>query len=324
LSTGCTGWAISRNGNANEYLTAGHCLSTGQTGVVLMFNVPPSTAAGAAVNPPVEFQFPVQSASIQRFDGASIGDDWARFNTNNNSNTRLPARVAQGRGAYLLASAAPASGTAATTVRGFGVVNDQAGIPAVPEQWNVINKTHTGAYSGKTGTRIDYLTDTDGGNSGSPVTQFIGSPFALEQAIGIHTDGLCPAPGENHGTAIEHAGLQAALASPDGVALPYNSAVSKGLSTTFNSDNAGSKGGSIFFDVSTGVRSLMVTSFLLNLNHNGVSSNATTTEDDDFFNFDVYLTPDTASGKQTNPALWTLVAEGAGMPKPEDEGTLGP
>ncbi|MBL9032743.1 MAG: hypothetical protein JNM80_13700 [Phycisphaerae bacterium] len=322
MTTGCTGWLISRNGAANEALSAGHCISNGQAGVLMLFNVPPSTAAGALVAPPVEFQFPIQTASIQSVNPAAVGEEFSRFNMNNNSNTGLSPRVAQGRGAYTLASSAPTGGTAATTVRGFGVVNDQAGIPAVPAQWMQINKTHTAAYAGRAGNRINYVTDTDGGNSGSPVTQFIGSPIAFEQAIGIHTDGFCPGT-FNSGTAIDQPDLQAALNAPAGTALAYDASAHRALSTTFASNNGGSDGGSIFFDVVTGTHNLEVEYFLLNINRTGATNNGTTTEDDDFFNFTVYLRPGTAAGFETNAAAWTQVATGAGMPKFEDEGTLG-
>src|SRR5690606_16177624 len=104
---------------------------------------------------------------------------------------------------------------------------------------------------------------------------------------------------------------------------PFDSTVHRGLTTTVVSDNGGSDGGSIFFDVTTGVHAIEVTSFYLNINRNNTTNNGTTTEDDDFFNFEVFITPDTAQGKQNNAALWTKVADGAGMPKPEDEYTLG-
>jgi hypothetical protein len=322
LSTGCTGWLITRNGAANEFLTAGHCISNGQGGALMMFNVPPATAAGGFVAPPVEFQFPVQSGSIQSAGDGPVGDDYARFNTNNNSNTGLAARIAQGRGAYVLASAAPAGGTAATTVRGNGIVNDQAGIPLVPEQWQRINKTHTGSYAGRVGDRINYFTDTDNSNSGSPVTQFLGTPISFEQAIGIHTDGFCPGD-PNSGTAIDNAGLQAILAGPNATLLPYDATVSKALNTTTLSDNGGSDGGSIFFDVVTGDHSIQVTHLFLNINRNGTTNNGTTSEDDDFFNFDVYIRPGTAAGFEGSNLGWTHVADGAGMPKFEDEYSLG-
>ncbi|MFN0134175.1 MAG: hypothetical protein ACKVW3_16800 [Phycisphaerales bacterium] len=322
MTTGCTGWLISRNGAANEALSAGHCISNGQGGVLMLFNVPPSTAAGTLVAPPVEFQYPIQTASIQSVNPAAVGEEFSRFNMNNNSNTGMSPRVAQGRGAYSLASAAPAGGVAQTTVRGFGVVNDQAGIPAVPSQWQQINQTHTAPYSGRVGNRINYTTDTDNGNSGSPVTQFIGSPFAFEQAIGIHTDGFCPGT-FNSGTAIDLPALQAALNAPAGVQLDYGLNIHRGLGTTFASDNGGSDGGSIFFDVVTGTNNLEVEYFLLNINRQGTTNNGTTTEDDDFFNFTVYLRPGTAAGFEGSSAGWSIAATGAGMPKFEDEGTLG-
>ena len=322
LGTGCTGWLINENETANEFLTAGHCIGNGQGGAVMMFNVPPATAAGGNVAPPPEFQYPVQAASIQSLNNPAIGDEFARFNTNNNSNTGLPARLAQGRFAFLLARAAPAGGNAATTVRGYGIVNGQGGIPLVPDQWNRINKTHTAPYVGKVGTRINYMTDTDNVNSGSPVSQVLGPVFFIEEAIGIHTDGLCPGQ-FNSGTAVDHPGLQAALAAPQGTPYPYDAAIHRALTTTFNSDNGGSDGGSIFFDVRTGLRSIKVTSILLNINREGSTNNGTATEDDDFFNFEVFITPGTAQGNQTNAGAWTKVADGAGMPRAEDNITLG-
>jgi hypothetical protein len=317
LSTGCTAWLISTGATANQFLTAGHCINNNQTGVVVSFNVPPSTSSGGTVAPPPAFQFPVQAASIQSVD-TGAGNDYARFYTSNNSNTRMPSRVAQGRGAFILAGSAPASGTAATTVRGHGVVNNQSGIPNVSWLWNRINKRHTGPYAGKTGTRIFYSTDTTPANSGSPVTQIIGTLIPLEQAIGIHTHGGCPS-NNNSGTAIEHSGLQNFLNNPQGNGFPYDTNVYKVINTTLASNNGGSDGGTIFFDVTTGVRSIEVTHFNLNIHFNGNSNNATTTEADDFFNFEVFVRPGTAAGAQSNQALWTKVADGAGMPRLQDE-----
>ncbi len=321
LSSGCTGWLIGENGTANEWLTAGHCLTNGQTGLVMMMNVPPASSSGAFNAPPVQFQFPVQAASIRSTDGG-VGNDYARFMTNNNSNTRLPAAIAQGRNWYSLAAAAPNSGTNATTVRGHGVVNNQSGITAVPWQWNRINKVHTAQYQGRSGNRINYLTDTTPANSGSPVTQIVGSPIGFEQAIGIHTHGFCPGT-FNSGTAIDIAGLQTSLSQAAGDHYPFDSAVSKALSTSFASNNGGSDGGAIYFDVAVGSRSLTMTHFQLNIHHNGTSNNPTTTEMDDFFNFTVYLTPGTAVGKQNVQANWTQVATGGGMPRAQNARTIG-
>lgn len=60
---------------------------------------------------------------------------------------------------------------------------------------------------------MQYVTDTTGGNSGSPVIW-----ENTGQAVGIHTHGGCGSSGgQNSGTSSTHPGLQAALADPQGI-----------------------------------------------------------------------------------------------------------
>ena len=82
----------------------------------------------------------------------------------------------------------------------------------VPREWNQIQKTHAGPYFSITGTRLQYQTDTTGGNSGSPV---IDDSTGL--AIGVHTHGGCSQNQGNSGTGLNHAGFQNFLANPRGV-----------------------------------------------------------------------------------------------------------
>ena len=65
------------------------------------------------------------------------------------------------------------------------------------------------------GDTLQYAVDTSGGNSGSAVLN-----ENTGEAIGIHTHAGCNSSGGNHGTAIDQAGLQSALANPQGVCVP--------------------------------------------------------------------------------------------------------
>ena len=73
------------------------------------------------------------------------------------------------------------------------------------------------------------------------------------------------------------------------------------ITTLFASNNNGSPGGAVYFDVSVGPNSLLITGF------------DTNTFDQGAFGFDVYTTPGTSVGNQTNAAAWTLVATGSGI-----------
>ncbi len=300
LPMGCTGWLITTGNCANRFLTAGHCfLPTPPASAVVQFNVPLSTAGGGLVNPPPEHQYPVVMASVQATQTV-IGNDFAQFFTSANSNTGLHAREAQGGAAYTIGNA-PAVAGQTLRVTGYGTTNpnDPVAGGGLPLSQTQVQKTHTGAYTLLSGTRMEYTVDTTGGNSGSPITNGItGSAVA----IGIHTNAGCgTGGGANSGTAIQNAGLQAALASPLGTCAPYTASTC--LDTIFASDNGNNAGGMVFFDVAVAVgNDLEVTNLVQNVAGQGLP-----------FNVVIYLTPDTSVGKETTPAAWTQVATGSGM-----------
>ena len=206
MSVGCTAWIISDASNC--LLTAGHCTTTSTS--VVQFNVPLSTGSGGTVNPPPEHQYAVDLTSVQTVGSGGIGNDWKYFGCHPNTNTGLTPYQAQ-QDAYDLAPAAPAVTNQQIRITGYGTVSS----PVSPT-WNQVQKTHTGPYFSMTGTTVQYQTDTTGGNSGSPVFD-----MSTGLAIGIHTHAGCNSGGgANNGTAIHHPGLQAALASPQGVCFP--------------------------------------------------------------------------------------------------------
>ena len=315
LNTDFTAFLIGST-HANEFLTCGWCVSEGVSGIVAMFNIPPDSMG----IPNTRFQFPVQADSIRSTHGGIPGANFARFMTNSNSHTRLPAMIAQGRD-YFIPGSAASGGTTATTVRGFGEYS-QPHTPPVPILWRLLNKVHTGPYAGRVGNRLNYTVDTFLGDEGGPVTQVIGTPIATERVVGIHVSGDCPS-GVNSGTATDHGTLQSWITQAAGIPYPYSTSVSKALVTTFNSNNGGSMGGAVYFDVTVGQRPIDITHFLLNIHHDGTTNNSTPTKMDDRFNFSVFLTPNTAEGKQNDQSQWTLVASGSGMPRAQDARTLG-
>ena len=201
LPVGCTGWLI--NDCRTCALTAGHC--TGNISV-LQFGVPLSNNNGSLNNPPASDQYAVDAASVISNGGQGVGNDWAYFGTFPNPNTGLTAAEAQG-GTFTLA--APPSTTAGNDIRitGYGTDN-------TPSTHNQVQQTHVGPLVDLFGTRIGYVTDTTGGNSGSPVIH-----EQTGNAVGIHTHGGCntDGTGSNFGTQSSHPDLQAALSNPAGI-----------------------------------------------------------------------------------------------------------
>jgi hypothetical protein len=201
--TGCTSWLI--DDCKHCFLTAGHCASGLQ---VVQFNVPLSTSSGSLQHPPPSDQYAVDPASMQTNGGQGVGNDWAYFGVFANSVTGQFPYQANGGQAFDLLSVPPP--VAAQQIRVTG--NGSTSSPVSPT-WYLVQKTHAGPYSQFTGTTVRYATDTTGGNSGSPVIV-----DGTNQAIGIHTHGGCTSTGgSNAGTGSNHLGLQAALASPQGV-----------------------------------------------------------------------------------------------------------
>ncbi len=201
--TGCTSWLIDDCNHC--MLTAGHCANGLQ---VVQFNVPLSTSTGALQHPPPSDQYAVDAASMQTNNGGTgVGDDWTYFGVFANSVTGLLPYQANGGLAFTLTTPPQVAGQT-IRITGYGSVQS----PVSPT-WHLVQKTHAGPFATATGTTVRYVTDTTGGNSGSPVIV-----DGTNQAIGIHTHGGCtPSGGANQGTGSNHPGLQAALANPSGV-----------------------------------------------------------------------------------------------------------
>ena len=200
LPVGCTAWLI--NDVSECMLTAGHCVPFD----TIQFNVPESNGNGTLNHPPPSDQYAVDNTSWQSTNGG-LGNDWGYFGVFPNTETGLPAGQAQG--AVYELSTPPAVQGQSIRITGYGVDN-------TPLNWNQIQQTNVGPYDSLNGTIVEYVTDTEGGNSGSPVV--------VEEtglAIGIHTNGGCTfGGGANLGTGLNNANIQNALLTPQGVCLP--------------------------------------------------------------------------------------------------------
>lgn len=168
---GCTGWII-RNG---KIVTAGHCANS--RAQVLEFNVPQSNFNGSIVHPPVQDQFPVsQSSIVSPYTGGNPDSDWAVFNTGTNNQGETPIQ-AQGSSFNVIQSSPGSS----ITITGYGVDTGSD---------NQTQQTHTGPLDRTTNTRVYYQTDTEGGNSGSPIID-----TNTGNAVGVHAYGGCSTNG---------------------------------------------------------------------------------------------------------------------------------
>jgi len=217
VPAGCTGWIVS-NG---AHLTAGHC--TGTAMQTLEFNIPNSLANGTIRHPGPEDQYPIDAGSIVfNNDGAgAIGNDWAVFGCNANSNTGLLPVQAQKAFYRMSRDSSPAN----VRVTGCGQDNDP---PGSTGGWNSDNQTlqtHWGTYVGETvegasDVIIEYIVDTMGGSSGSPVII-----YGTTTTIGIHTNAGCdpcePPDHGNHGTGFEHNNLENAIETFPGSNVVY-------------------------------------------------------------------------------------------------------
>ena len=200
LPIGCTAWLF--NDANNCLLSAGHC--SGGNLQVVQFNVPLSDGGGNLQHPGPEDQYTVDVSSKQSVNGG-VGNDWGYFGCFPNSETGLTPGEAQGA-FFTLANTPP-------PVQGQDIRITGYGVDGSPPEWNQIQQTHAGPYVTFSGSTVQYQTDTQGGNSGSPVINDENG-----RAIGIHTHGGCSGGGgQNSGTGSNHAGWQAALADPQGV-----------------------------------------------------------------------------------------------------------
>jgi len=174
MSIGCTAWIIP-NGH---FVSAGHCLG-GSSSNTVQFQVPPSLPNGTPQHPGPEDQYSVD-ASTKVFVDGGVGNDWGTFEVFPNSVTGLMPKVAQGAYWPLVQDLGPDS----IRITGYGV---DSGVD------NQTQQTHIGPNAGSSGTTMRYVTDTQGGNSGSPVIDGL-----TGNAVGVHTHGGCNSSGGNN------------------------------------------------------------------------------------------------------------------------------
>jgi V8-like Glu-specific endopeptidase len=183
LSVGCTAWIIP-NG---KFATAGHCLD-GSGATVVEFNVPLSLPNGTLQHPGPEDQYSV-NVSTKIFTNGGIGNDWGVFEVYPNSITGLMPKQAQNAYWPLVQNLGPDS----IRITGYGVDYNNL-------NYTQVQQTHIGPNAGSSGTTMRYVTDTEGGNSGSPVIDGL-----TNVAVGVHTHGGCSTSGgNNNGTSLFH------------------------------------------------------------------------------------------------------------------------
>ncbi|QQS37777.1 MAG: T9SS type A sorting domain-containing protein [Ignavibacteriales bacterium] len=189
LSIGCTAWIIP-NGH---FISAGHCLD-GSGATVVQFQVPLSLPGGTLQHPGPEDQYSVD-VSTKVFTNGGIGNDWGTFEVFPNSVTGLMPKQAQNAFWPLVQDLTPPN----IRITGYGVDDGTA---------NQTQQTHVGPNASSSGNTMRYVTDTEGGNSGSPVID-----DATGNAVGVHTHGGCTTSGtgNNNGTSLFHAAFWTAV-----------------------------------------------------------------------------------------------------------------
>lgn len=191
LNVGCTAWIIP-NG---KIVSAGHCLASAGSVNVLEFNVPLSTSGGTIQHPGPEDQY-AADVNSRVYTNGGVGNDWGVFEVFPNSITGLMPKQAQNAYFVLVQDLGPDS----IRITGYGVDN---GI------YNQVQQTHVGPNAGSSGTTMRYVTDTQGGNSGSPVIDEL-----THYSTGVHTHGGCTSTGgNNNGTSFFHTAFWAAVDS---------------------------------------------------------------------------------------------------------------
>lgn len=198
LSIGCTAWIIP-NG---KFATAGHCLD-GSSATVVEFNVPISLPNGTLQHPDPEDQYTV-NVSTKIFTNGGVGNDWGVFQVYPNSITGLMPKEAQNAYWPLVQDYSPDS----IRVTGYGVDGPPPNFGnTTRDSTNQTQQTQVGPNAGSSGTTMRYVTDTQGGNSGSPIIDAL-----TNVALGIHTHGGCSSGGgNNNGTSFFHTALWTAV-----------------------------------------------------------------------------------------------------------------
>jgi len=151
MPVGCTASIYCNTGAG--MVTAGHCLD-GQSGMVIHFNVPPSTSGCGTVAPAVADQFPVMPN--WQFVNGGVGNDWGVITTGTNSLGQTPfSRYGTFRPISPIVGVVGAS----TNIWGYGVDDT-----CVRSQ---VQQNSAGSILRVLGTHYEILDDVRGGNSGS-------------------------------------------------------------------------------------------------------------------------------------------------------------
>ncbi|MCP4411568.1 MAG: hypothetical protein GY808_03225, partial [Gammaproteobacteria bacterium] len=149
-------------------------------------------------------QYSIDASSKISVDGG-IGNDWGVFEVFDNTNTGLQPMAAQGDNYTIVQDLGPDS----IRITGYGVDSGTA---------NQTNQTHVGPEMSSSGTTMRYQTDTQGGNSGSPVIDEL-----TGNAVGVHTHGGCNSGGgNNNGTSTFNTAFWIALDIPPADGLDPN------------------------------------------------------------------------------------------------------
>lgn len=234
MPVGCTGWIVS-NG---AHLTAGHCTDgSGNNMQILEFDVPASLPNGTTSPAPIRHQYPIDPSSINFFNdgpGDVMGDDWAVFACNVNSETQLLPVQAQRDFFRMSRDDDPSR----VRITGYGIDDTPPGTngPAAPCcRWDgttctsrdcnsdsQTEQTESGNFMGETvegdsDVIIEYGVDTEPASSGSPVII-----DGTDVTVGIHTNGGCSEPFDgNRGTGFEHDDLEHAIETFLGPVVTY-------------------------------------------------------------------------------------------------------
>lgn len=145
------------------------------------------------------------------------GDDWAVFRCFPNPNTGLTTFQEQSQ-FHTRATTLPTGANPSVIVTGHGADGNESVVTGASNNcfcdaknfagtWNTIQQTESGPYVGATGHLVEYIVDTCGGSSGSPVIH-VGSG----DVVAIHHDGFCHTiQGTNTGTAANHPEIDASI-----------------------------------------------------------------------------------------------------------------
>ncbi|MCX6151184.1 MAG: trypsin-like peptidase domain-containing protein, partial [Ignavibacteriales bacterium] len=213
-----TAWATKNN----KFVTAGHCFEN-TNNLVLEFNVPNSTSGGVIQHSGDADRYTIDIGSIAKQDvrdwqGNPIeGKDWAVFSVYANSITgKYPIEQ---YGSYLKITRK--NNPTNIRITGYGTDDGSS---------NYIQQTSVGSFSSYnvTNNALYYNTDTQGGNSGSPIID-----EATGYAVGVHTQGYCPSF-PNGGTSLSNSTFYNALGLVDITIDQYTASGSQMTGSTLN------------------------------------------------------------------------------------------